>query len=46
MIRVFNRYLLGDFVKSFSVTLFVLTFVANTAAELIRQRLRKRYSSL
>ncbi len=29
-----------------ALLLFVLTFVANTAAELIRQRLRKRYSSL
>ena len=27
MIRVFNRYLLGDFLKSFFITLAVLTFV-------------------
>ncbi|MCH8536988.1 MAG: ABC transporter permease subunit, partial [Alkalimonas sp.] len=29
-----------------ALVLFVLTFVANTAAEVIRQRLRKRYSNL
>ena len=32
MIRVFNRYLLGDFIKSFSITLFVLTFVMYVGA--------------
>ena len=32
MTRVFNRYLLGDFLKSFFVTLFVLTFVMYVGA--------------
>jgi len=32
MIRVFNRYLLGDFIRSFLVTLFVLTFVMYVGA--------------
>ena len=32
MIRVFNRYLLGDFIKSFLITLFVLTFVMYVGA--------------
>ena len=29
-----------------ALALFVLTFVVNTAAELVRQRLRRKYSSL
>ena len=32
MIRVFNRYLLWDFIRSFSITLFVLTFVMYVGA--------------
>ena len=32
MIRVFNRYLLGDFLKSFAITLAVLTFVMYVGA--------------
>ena len=32
MIRVFNRYLLGDFLKSFFLTLVVLTFVMYVGA--------------
>ena len=32
MIRVFNRYLLGDFLKSFFLTLIVLTFVMYVGA--------------
>ncbi len=32
MIRVFNRYLLLDFIKSFVITLFVLTFVMYVGA--------------
>lgn len=32
MIRVVNRYLLGDFVKSFVITLVVLTFVMYVGA--------------
>jgi len=32
MIRVVNRYLLGDFLKSFLITLFVLTFVMYVGA--------------
>lgn len=32
MIRVLNRYLLGDFAKSFLITLFVLTFVMYVGA--------------
>ena len=32
MIRVFNRYLLGDFLKSFVITLAVLTFVMYVGA--------------
>lgn len=32
MIRVFNRYLLGDFIQSFLITLFVLTFVMYVGA--------------
>ena len=32
MIRVFNRYLLGDFIKSFLIALFVLTFVMYVGA--------------
>lgn len=32
MIRVYNRYLLGDFAKSFFVSLFVLTFVMYVGA--------------
>lgn len=32
MIRVYNRYLLGDFAKSFLVSLFVLTFVMYVGA--------------
>ena len=32
MIRVFNRYLLGDFLKSFAITLVVLTFVMYVGA--------------
>jgi len=32
MIRVINRYLLGDFIKSFLLTLFVLTFVMYVGA--------------
>ncbi len=32
MIRVINRYMLGDFIKSFLLTLFVLTFVMYVGA--------------
>ena len=32
MIRVINRYILGDFIKSFLLTLFVLTFVMYVGA--------------
>ena len=32
MTRVFNRYLLGDFLKSFFITLVVLTFVMYVGA--------------
>lgn len=32
MIRVFNRYMLGDFIRSFLITLFVLTFVMYVGA--------------
>ena len=32
MIRVINRYMLGDFIKSFLITLFVLTFVMYVGA--------------